>query len=722
MQHFFTVCFLSAFFCLFTISNSSGQTSFNNLKTSLLKAHKDSIPAILEKIKEKLTKEQYEAAKTAWLDLFKDAQKTNNMNLITLVYGEVLNFFGTSGKNAEKIAVTYNLINYGKLNNQAKASFRGYESLYQIYAQLNQPDKALDNILKALDVCKQSKDSTGMFSIYATLANFYYGSKDIKQTRKYALDAYKIKKHADNTRSSINNTNTIALSYWADKDATNALKYYELALEEANKNQDKAWIGIVSGNMSLIYLARKEYDKALFYLLKDLRASEDEPNTTNAYLGIGEVYMAKKQFPTAKAYLDSAMTLAQKNKNISLLYAVSGYFKRFYEQQRDFEQAYKYSEDMFVLRDSLFKLRQDAQIKKVQSQYDFDKQAEQITFLEEKNDLQNQNIQQQKYINYGIILFALILGLFVYLQYRSNQKTQKLNQTLHLQKEEILTQNEELQQNQEEILAQRDFIEKQNQNLRAQNTQIHSSMKAALTIQKAILPFESRIQQLLKKSFIIYLPKDIVSGDFYWIEKVGNKTIVAVADCTGHGVPGAFMSLIASNLLEKIVFQQNITQPAQILNNLHTLIHIALNIQKNDNSYGLDIGIITIEEENKSSKITFAGAKRPLYYFSAENPSKLEEVVGTRKSIGRTPKVDIAYEDNTITLPTGSIIYMSTDGYIDQNDVKRKKLGKDQFFKTLQDIQAKDFEAQKELLSELLKKHMQGTEQRDDILLLGLSV
>jgi serine phosphatase RsbU (regulator of sigma subunit) len=366
-------------------------------------------------------------------------------------------------------------------------------------------------------------------------------------------------------------------------------------------------------------------------------------------------------------------------------------------------------------------LRQDAQIKKVQSQYDFDKQTEQIVFLEEKSKLQNLNIQQQKYINYGVLLFALVLALFIYFQYRNNKKTQKLNQTLHLQKEEILSQNEELQQSQEEILTQRDFIEKQNQSLKIQNTQIKSSIKVALTIQKAILPLESKIQQLLKDFFVIYLPKDIVSGDFYWIEKVGNKTIVAVADCTGHGVPGAFMSLIASNLLEKIVFQQNITQPAQILNNLDLLIHNTLKMQNDENSYGLDIGIITIEEENENSKITFAGAKHSLHYIAANKECIIEEIAATRKSIGGTID-DIKFEDNVLILPPDSIIYMSSDGYIDQNDAKRKRLGTDLFFKTIESIQSKDFETQKEILTDLLKKYMQGTEQRDDILVLGVKV
>ena len=298
-----------------------------------------------------------------------------------------------------------------------------------------------------------------------------------------------------------------------------------------------------------------------------------------------------------------------------------------------------------------------------------------------------------------------------------------MNQTLHLQKEEILTQNEELQQTQEEILTQRDFIEKQNQSLNGQNIQIKSSIKAALTIQRAILPVDAKFSQFFQEYFILYKPRDIVSGDFYWIERVGKQTIMAVVDCTGHGVPGAFMSLIASNLLEKIIFQKDIIEPAAILTELHKLVRLALNQDNNDSTNGLDMGIVALEQLNENeTAITFAGAKRPLYYIDATQSAQVQIVFGTRKSIGGIQNERIDFENQHLTLPAQSILYMSSDGFADQNDVLRKRLGEAKLFQTLVTHSMQSLPNQKEALLLLLNEHMENTEQRDDILFLGVQL
>ena len=326
-----------------------------------------------------------------------------------------------------------------------------------------------------------------------------------------------------------------------------------------------------------------------------------------------------------------------------------------------------------------------------------------------------------------LVISVIIIGAYSFYYIRTNflkKQNIKLEQEVVKRTEEIATQNEELLQNQEEILSQRDFIEKQKKNLEHQNLRIKNSIKAALTIQDALLPQQTKIQQLIDDFYVIFRPKDIVSGDFYWIEKLGHQVIIAVADCTGHGVPGAFMSLIGNNLLDKIVLQQKTSSPAQILTLLHEQVGLSLNQKHAQNNNGMDIGILVMEQGNNTNlQFTYAGAKRPLYFIDSEKQElDIQEIKGARKAIGGIQNDSVKFENHKFELAKNSFIYLSSDGLTDQNNIKRKRLGKKAVFKVLKDTHHKSLSIQKKALLSLLDQHMEGTEQRDDILWLGVKV
>ncbi len=306
----------------------------------------------------------------------------------------------------------------------------------------------------------------------------------------------------------------------------------------------------------------------------------------------------------------------------------------------------------------------------------------------------------------------------------SHEAIQNKNFDLQQQQEEILTQNEELRQNQEEIIAQRDFIEMQNKTLHSHNKLVKFSINAALTIQKSIFKPEKDLKALFKDVFILFLPKDVVSGDFYFIEKLNRtQSIVIVADCTGHGVPGAFMSLVSNNLLEKIIIHEQVHCPKAILTQLHEEIKIKLRQKETANNSGLDAAIILIEHQaDKSTKVTFAGAKRPLYYINADAPHEVKQLKGTRKSIGGIQNDNIHFENQTIFLPQDSMLYLASDGFTDQNNAERKKLGENNFVDVLRDNFSEDVHLQKENLVSLLEKHKDGAALRDDVLIVGIRV
>lgn len=361
-------------------------------------------------------------------------------------------------------------------------------------------------------------------------------------------------------------------------------------------------------------------------------------------------------------------------------------------------------------------------------------------------------------INVGLVsILTWITSLFSYSKDKAQKLLEKQNLELKIQKEEMLVQNEELIQQREEIVAQRDFIEQNNQEMKFLNNKLGSSEKvlrkavmslktskekihaknieleqrdkfiqksiqSAVTIQEAMLPYQQKMDELLVNYFVIYRPKDKVSGDFYWLNKIGDQIILIAADCTGHGVPGAFMTMIGNTLLDKIIRVWNITDPASILERLHTEIQIVLRQHETHNINGMDAVVVALQTLDATKvQLTFSGAKSPLYY-SIAGASTLQQLYGNRKSIGGIQDETRKFTNQVITLPKGSLLYIGSDGLKDQNDVRRKKFGKLRLMELLTEISPLPLVQQKQAIATALDLHMQDTTQRDDILWIGLKL
>ena len=259
-----------------------------------------------------------------------------------------------------------------------------------------------------------------------------------------------------------------------------------------------------------------------------------------------------------------------------------------------------------------------------------------------------------------------------------------------------------------------------NHEIERKNRNITASINYAKRIQEAMLPQISEIHSVLPDSFVMYRPKEVVSGDFYWYGKKDGKTIIAAVDCTGHGVPGAFMSLIAGDLLHQIIILKGLTSPDLILNELRKEIIGALSQEKTENRDGMDIAVCVLDKENKS--LEFAGARNSLVTISG---GKMTEYKGDRFSIGGFRKKDRAetgFTKQTIPAFGAEAIccYLFSDGYQDQfSGHSRKKYGKSNFRKLLQKIWSEPFEEQKRLLTAELTEWMGDESRTDDVLVVG---
>ncbi len=260
-----------------------------------------------------------------------------------------------------------------------------------------------------------------------------------------------------------------------------------------------------------------------------------------------------------------------------------------------------------------------------------------------------------------------------------------------------------------------------NQIIQEKNKHITDSIRYAQTIQQAVLPNVHDFEAFTS-NFVLFLPKDIVSGDFYWVHVHDRTTYVAAVDCTGHGVPGAFMSMLGNDILDETV-GLGITHPPQILETLHQRIFERLDQKSGTNDDGMDVCLCKItypEDQNEDIKVVFAGAKRPLFYHDG---TEIQEIKGSNKAIGGN------YKDRSKTfvgiscqLKKGNTLYLTTDGYIDQNNTNRRKFGTVRFTKMLDQLQGKPMDEQRTIIEIELQKHQGEEEQRDDITVIGIEL
>ncbi len=289
--------------------------------------------------------------------------------------------------------------------------------------------------------------------------------------------------------------------------------------------------------------------------------------------------------------------------------------------------------------------------------------------------------------------------------------------------EEISQSNEELQQTHEEMITLNETLSGTYNKLKVTTEQMNSSIRYAQKMQTIFLPLKEDLLCYFENYFSIYLPKDTVSGDFYWFSQISEtKTIFALADCTGHGVPGAFMTMIGNTLLHEVVEVKGVESPAHILKNLDSAIRNTLKQNRSSNQDGMDISVCLFEKRKEDILMTIASAKCKTYF--KLNNAELEEFGGNKIYLGgkMRKRQEKEFTNLEVSLQKGNIIYFTTDGFADQNNKERKRFGTQNLKEILKDIMNYPLEKQKEELVEALAKHQGIEEQRDDITIVALKV
>ncbi|HAS40949.1 MAG TPA: serine/threonine protein kinase [Microscillaceae bacterium] len=284
---------------------------------------------------------------------------------------------------------------------------------------------------------------------------------------------------------------------------------------------------------------------------------------------------------------------------------------------------------------------------------------------------------------------------------------------------ELSESNTELRQINEELDATLHTVRLQKNEIEEQNIQINDSIHYAQRIQQAILPLEHRMKEILPPHFLLYRPRDIVSGDFYWAEKLGDKAFLIVGDCTGHGVPGAFMTMLGIQAINQIVLQKGVEAPHQILNLLDEMLPSLLKSENTSVNDGMDIAVVVLDTQQQT--LSFAGAKSPLLMIQEGH---LVEIKGNNFAINgfrSKSSLDESYTLHSFPLSTNTQFFLSTDGFQDQFGGDRgRKFMKRRFKNLLSTLAPHSVETQQLMLENELDSWMDGYRQLDDILVLGI--
>ncbi|OJJ14735.1 hypothetical protein BKI52_41610 [marine bacterium AO1-C] len=660
-------------------------------------------------------------------------QKTDNQLGISQIYNNLGIIYQRQSDYPKAIDIYRKSLKIAeRLDNKYAAAFN-YNNIGTIYSAQGNYPLALSAYFKALKIREKLGNKPLTAQSYHNIGTVYSEQDDYARALQYHFKSLDLNKQLGKQTQAIASHNAIGTIYQLQKQYDKALGHYKDALKIAQQVGNKHYLAQTYQLIGEAQVYLKKYNEASNYLLKAIEIGNqlgDKSRVANASIILGRANQGLKKYVKAIKQIKRGLKIAQEIGHTQTIKSGAQYLAQTYGMIGNFESAYKAQVLFTQMKDSLKNKANTKQITQLAANYKFEKEKDSIRFNQEKERVAlNAKLAKEKLasklqrnINWFISFGLLAVIVFAVFIFRSRQKQKLLNNTLSQQSAELTEMNEELQQNQEEITTQRDDIEQKNYLLNQQNDKITQSIKAARTIQEAILPFEQRLSKEIKEHFIIYKPRDIVSGDFYWLGNVGDKRILGVIDCTGHGIPGAFMSMIGFTLLNEIINTQQISDAAQVLEKLRKEIHHALKQDYTGRTNGMDAAFITLEDTPESEiKVTFAGAKRPLWYIEEDSP-EVQVIKGSSISVGMIYNDNRVITNQTFLFKPGTILYLGSDGFTDQNDVHRKKFGTNRLKRTLYKNREKSLNEQKQLLQLALEEHMRYTEQRDDILLWGIKL
>lgn len=532
---------------------------------------------------------------------------------------------------------------------------------------------------------------SGMASVYSLLQN----NKAAILSAKKCIEISKLLN--DKKSLTIDNFN-LGNYYIHDKNIDEAIIQFKIAEQGFKELNDSVNLNYVYNSFGNCYFEKKEYEKALYYFQKshDI-TSKVSPNDLSSIAvslaNIGEVYAILNQYDKALINCIEASKIFEQLNDKTSSYITYENIAKIYSMLKNYEKSNEYYKKYVSLKDSVFDEDTKNTIHEMSVKYESEKKEQENQLL----TLENKNKSQVIYFALGgcALLFGLVF--FIFRGYRNKQKANIL-----------------LEEKNNIIQHQKEVVEEQHQD-------ITDSIKYAKRIQGAILPPRNLWTKILPESFVLYMPKDVLSGDFYWIEETKDYIYVAAADCTGHGVPGALISIVNYNLLNKAILEKGLVTPSEILDSVNLWLTESLHQTYRESAVrdGMDVTLIAIHKH--SNEVLFAGANNPIYLVSN---GELKQIKGDKFPVGAFIEDQIQhFTTKSFKTQPGDCIYMFSDGFADQfGGDNGKKYKYAPFQRKLIDIYSLPLSEQRNIMRDEFLKWKGSHEQVDDVLLVGIKI
>lgn len=570
------------------------------------------------------------------------------------------------------------------------------------YYYLSDFNHSVEFFLKTLVICEKQHNKRGIAACHNNIGSIYLELDDTAKALKHQLMALKLRK--ENTEGNEHSKNDIAMSYgnvgktyFAMRHFEKAMEYYKLSLlssiEDRNRNRE----ALMLNNIGSVLAEQKKYDEAYAYYTNACRIYKELDSPENMALclnNIAEIHFRKKEYDKSIEHYKASLGYSEKLAALSDMKTSYDGLHNCYLQLNDFKLAHDYLLKYIDTKDSIFSEENSSQINELLAKFDSDKKEQEIMLLQKDKEISS---WWRNSLIVGSVLLVF-LAFSLYSRYRVKHKA-----------------NEELSLKNRNIEEQKQIVEHQKLSLEVHQKEIVDSINYARRIQYALLANTAILQKNLPEHFVLFNPKDIVSGDFYWAAEHGNHFYLAVCDSTGHGVPGAFMSLLNIGFLSEAIKEKNIAKPHAIFNYVRQ--RLIDSISKEEQQDGMDGILICIDKT--SGAVSYAAANNsPVLIRNGE----LIEMPKDKMPVGKGEKTE-DFKLYSMDLQKGDSLYLYTDGYADQFGGPAGKKFK---YKQLNTLLVTSSEMVVEQQSAILHKQFlewKGRlEQVDDVCVIGIRI
>lgn len=580
-------------------------------------------------------------------------------------------------------------------------------NLAYIYQHEGNLQKAVDLYLEAGEYFEKNDQGLGLTSIYINLGDIYFSMAEYKKAEEYFQKALPLALKTDQRPVLGNVYNQLGAINNQNKKYTEALDYFNKALALYQKEKIYGKVALICVGISNVYQMQHkemEYESYLKKALENVVLTSDKQTKSKVYDHLASMYIYQKKYELAFPFADSAYRFASELGYKDLMAASAESLGKIFAQRNQFDKAYTYLAEAKLLSDSLKSDETRNAAIKSQFQLEYNKKSIELKAEQDKKDAIRENERKQQQMLLGISLLAIaIISVFAFIAFRNYKLTQKQNKIIEAQKHEVEEKNIE-------VTRQKVIVEEKQR-------EIIDSITYAKRIQQAVLTGPDVWKQVAQDYFIFFKPKDIVSGDFYWAYSISETTsLIVLADSTGHGVPGAFMSMLGNSFLNEVIIENKVYEPALILEKLRSKIIKALvqqgNTQQKD---GMDMSICKFNKVSR--ELEFAGANNPVWISTDQG---IVELKADKMPVGLHAGEQKEFTSQKILLNANDIVFLITDGYADQFGGPQEKKFK---YKPLKELMQRNrlepLYAQGQLLERTLADWSTGFEQVDDVSIIG---